>query len=148
SVVFASYALFNDADYAVEVSYRCSGPGQLTLAVWKNGTLQHHSDLPTARPDWTTQRVPVQPSGQEVQPCQETAEPNALSAAPQMDAKHWPGEGSLRIITVHLLDALEQPCTVFEVNSCFILRMEFQAVRADTYRLLPVAVIYRVDGTN
>ena len=60
----------------------------------------------------------------------------------------WPGEGSLRIINVDLLDGAEQPCTVFEVNACFLLRMDFQALRSDTYRVLPVAVIYRVDGTN
>jgi hypothetical protein len=152
SVVFVFYALFNETDYALEVSYRCHEAGQLTLQVWKNGALQNCGDLPTHETAWTTQRLPVKRPAQEVQPVPATTALKAVSPqtaiSPQADLKHWPGEGSLRIIAVELLDSDEQPCTVFEVNACFILHMEFQAVRSDTYRLLPVAVIYRLDGTN
>ena len=145
-VVFVFYALFNEADYTIEASYRCHASGQLTLQVWKNGTLQNCRDLPTDRSDWTTQRLPVKRPAQAMPPTPEITGPEVVST--QTDVKHWPGEGSLRITTVALLDGDERPCTVFEVNACFILRVELQAVRSDTYRLLPVAVIYRLDGTN
>ena len=75
----------------------------------------------------------------------------ALSGNPptsRNNFSYWPGEGSIRIIDVSLLNGHGDECAVFPVSTELILQISFKTVHTDIYRFLPVAVFYRIDGIN
>lgn len=84
---------------------------------------------------------------------QEENEVNTVSAAKETttkSAKHlirkWPGEGSLVIEKVWLLNSHEQEQAVFSVGSELILKTRIQARRSGHYNFVPTATLFRLDG--
>lgn len=62
--------------------------------------------------------------------------------------RRWPGEGSLRIDDVVLLDPTGQERAVYKVGSPLTLRLHYRAKRAGEFPVIYAVVIYRMDGTS
>lgn len=60
--------------------------------------------------------------------------------------RRWPGEGSLMIEQVLLLDSMGKERNTFQVDSRMTVEAKFIARSSNTFRVIPVAVLFRIDG--
>ena len=157
SIAFNLYVLYEKAEYAVEVDYRCSGSGWLSMEVLKKGRLLSTRSLPTEGIDRRTERIALEhletenlagsPGARgETISRENDRKPTVQSHGGKPSKRRWPGEGSLTIEEVVLLDANGEEQTVFKVGTPMILRMTIVAQKSGKFRVIPVAVIYRLDG--
>jgi lipopolysaccharide transport system ATP-binding protein len=166
--VFYAYALFDDADYAFQVRYRCSTPARLTLTISRNGSLLcDQIELPTDYAGWREKcitlpssvakpKASLEVSGQVEMPLSalevadqvETplSEDSAVTQASNRPVIRWPSEGSLTIEKVLLLGADGQERAVFTVGSQLVLSMTVLAHRNGHFDLVSGATLYRLDG--
>jgi len=152
---FYAYALFDDADYAFQVRYRCNSLARFTITVSRNGSLVHNQvELPTDRASWSEWCIALPSSAAKPEAaCKvpDTAE-TAVSAdsgglqASNRPVVRWPSEGSLTIENVLLLGADGQEQTVFAVGSQLVLSMTVCAHRNGHFDLVSGATLYRLDG--
>jgi lipopolysaccharide transport system ATP-binding protein len=157
AIAFNSYALMDDADYAIEVDYRCTSSRQLSFEVWKEGALFMQNDLPTNAPDWMTHHISVKHCKPQI-PVSLTGGQQVLSAESDrrqsqsqdytetVARRKWPGEGSLTIEEVLLLDNDGRTMTVFQVGTPMTLSLTLMAHESGKYKVIPVAVLFRIDG--
>jgi lipopolysaccharide transport system ATP-binding protein len=73
-------------------------------------------------------------------------EPDAGAPIGQKGVSRWPGEGSLAIERAELLDGDGQERALFEAGTALTLSMSFTARTSGAFTVLPVAVLYRLDG--
>jgi lipopolysaccharide transport system ATP-binding protein len=144
-VAFNILALNEDEEWELAVDYRLSDDATLDVELWLGENAVKLGSLPSAS-GWREQRFPLR-VGTELPRPQAGAEAGTL-AAEKSKLYRWPGEGSLQITRVALLDRAGQPAAVFEADSLLRLEIGFEAAASGTYRLLPAAVIYRIDGLN
>ncbi|MBE7555380.1 MAG: ATP-binding cassette domain-containing protein [Anaerolineales bacterium] len=144
--VFYAYALFDDANYAFQISYRCDSQTRLVLTISRNGSLLlSQVDLPTGELGWrkwciSLPKLPSENSGVE------SSEQNLPAQTYNRPVIRWPSEGSLTIEKVRLLGADGQEQAVFPVQSQLILSMTIVAHRNGHFDLVPGATLYRLDG--
>jgi lipopolysaccharide transport system ATP-binding protein len=160
TVAFNLYSLFEDAEYSVGIDYRCRGCSCLVMEVTKNGVCHSRSILPSGEEAWTMQvvalgrlvTVPSSKGGSDAQSqvsaSAKPQEPSEEGASPALSvvARRWPGEGSLMIKEVLLMAPTGGERAVFEVGTPMTLVMEFFAARTGRFDVVPVAVLYRIDG--
>lgn len=136
--VFNLWFYYPDGRYEVELVYRA--PEAASVAVGRSGRLDATIDLP-ATEEWSTVRLDL------VEPGEEAAwEERAEDERPAARVSRWPGEGSLTIEKVVLADRLGEEQAVFPAGSALRLDVQLRAQRSDTYRVVPVAALYRIDG--
>ena len=74
----------------------------------------------------------------------ETGDATALNS--KTTRRRWPGEGSLLIDDVVLLDANGQERAVYRVGSALRLRLHYRATKTGDFPVIFAVAIYRVDG--
>ena len=154
-VVFYSYALFDDANYAIRVRYRCNDQAKLFLTLSRNGALlQNQIDLPPEKFDWVERDFPLANlhSKNIESPTENGKDPVCLAqqeANLQTDSRavvHWPSEGTLTIEKVFLSGENGQEQAVFPVGKSLTLNMTILAHRSGHFDLVPGATLARLDG--
>ena len=153
SLAFNLLAMDESEEYRVELEYRCHGQGELSVAIHKNSDLRQTQTIPTSTPEWRKEQVMMSrgeretaPSGEESNQKVELLNGSSGKKPPQ-ERFRWPSEGTIKIMGLMITDGLEEQ-TVFEAGATLELRIRFQAVKDGRYPLLPVAVIFRMDGIN
>lgn len=163
SVLFNLYSFDNDSDYRIRAA--CRGVGTVQLELLRDGLVCAHSSWELA-PEWHTGETVFRPAlvavgapvtGADYETAAMTRrtngapgplsarEPETQAAAAERGPSHWPGEGSLRIADVVLLGPAGEQA-VYEVGSPMSLSIRAVATRTDLYPIIPVAVLYRLDG--
>jgi lipopolysaccharide transport system ATP-binding protein len=131
SAAFNLVTLFEDEPYVVEVRYRGRGDA-LTAELFHGDELRARQQLELPVPDWTV------------------AEISLPSVAPEPSERptvsRWPGEQSLIIDQVMLLNALGAEQAVVEVGERLTVDMHVVARASATFHVIPVVVLYRADG--
>lgn len=155
SVVFHLYALFAEARYEFEVTFRTSGRGKFLLELLSNGAIENLVELgDTSQRGWQTARYSLRPqAGVELSPAKadgvervDGASERSVASTAGLKLSRWPGQGSLLIDEVKLLDRNDLEKAVFEVGTPMTMRMSFVAQVAGQFPVIPVAVLFRRDG--
>ena len=60
--------------------------------------------------------------------------------------RRWPGEGSLLIDDVVLLDVDGEERAVYPVGSALTLRLNYHATKKGSFQVIHTVAIYRIDG--
>ena len=136
-MLFNLWFYYGESEYAVELTYRSDSA---VGAIVKRGAHAVATvELPPAT-DWETQRLVV---GQVLGDASAGRESRGVDG---VRVSRWPGEGSLRIADLRLLDAEGNDRAVFTAGSAMTIVVRFQARRAGTFNLVPAITIYRSDG--
>ena len=136
AVEFQLWFFFPTSEYALDLSYRA--PSGARVDVRRQGQSLGTFALPPSE-TWTTHRVGLPHSHAE-----QADEERPRSQRPGVS--RWPGEGSLRIDKVELLDDEETETALLHAGKPMRLRLHVTAERAGLFSAIPVAVIYRLDG--
>jgi lipopolysaccharide transport system ATP-binding protein len=126
SALFRLWFFYPDSEYTVDVTYRGSGEASV-----RRGTAQAGTAVLTDAATWRTERIRVRAAD-------DVRERPAIS--------RWPGEGSLVIRDVLLLDGDGNEQAVFPVGTSMRLLIRAQVRRPGRYDFVPAAVMYRADG--
>jgi lipopolysaccharide transport system ATP-binding protein len=129
--------------HAFELLYRAQTDA-VEVELVRDDSIVASTRLPATNGTWERARiaVPVHGSGA---PRADLSD-RSQSGAGQLRTRRWPGEGSLVIETVELLDDERRERAVFDVGTPLVLRLSFRAQRAGRFDVVPVAVLYRLDG--
>jgi lipopolysaccharide transport system ATP-binding protein len=126
---------------ALEIVYRGGESDGLDVEVVSNGDVVATQRLSRAGTPWESARIPLPESGNaraELAPTQGVAGASL--------PRRWPGEGSIVIESVELLDESGRERAVFDVGTPLVLRVVFRAQREGRFEVVPTAVLYRLDG--
>ena len=129
--------------HAFEVVYR-SRTAALEVDLLRDDSIVSSTPLPATNGTWEHVRIPLPTNGRgarQVDLAHETR-----SGAGQARTRRWPGEGSLVIEGVEVLDVQGRERAVFDAGASLVLRLAFRAQRAGRFDVIPVAVLYRLDG--
>jgi lipopolysaccharide transport system ATP-binding protein len=149
-------ALEENEDWELAVDYRLTDDASLGVELWLGEKAVTLGSLAPGS-GWREQRFPLRVGHELPRPSSESvAAPmrasgsaaKAVVSGERSKLYRWPGEGSFKITGVDLLDRLGRPAAVFEAESLLRLEIHFEVVTSGRYELLPVAVIYRLDGLN
>jgi lipopolysaccharide transport system ATP-binding protein len=136
-IVFNLWFYYGDSTYVVDITYRTNGSTGARAMVRRTASGEPVTiDLPAAQ-DWRTERIHVGPA---------STHERAPSRAAQSDVSRWPGEGSLKIADVRLVDSEDREQAVFNAGSHMRVLIDVAAERAGEYPLTAAATMYRVDG--
>lgn len=151
-MVFYSYLLFEDAKYSFIVRYRGSvEDGSLTLSVAKNErTVIENIDLPLEHSwmEWQCD-LPLLVSQNTAAALDGAVLQGERKTGKRTDERwmsRWPGEGSLLITDAILTGHDQREKTVFAPGDELKLLFKATAQKAGLFDIIPVAVIYRLDG--
>jgi lipopolysaccharide transport system ATP-binding protein len=123
------------AGHAFEVVYRSGQTDALEVELVSAGGVVASLPLPASEGSWERVRIPLPENGGRVR-----------HSSIQGRTRRWPGEGSLMIDRVEVLDGSGHERAVFDVGTPLVLRIVFSARRAGRFEVIPVAVLYRLDG--
>jgi len=129
--------------HAFEVVYR-SQTDALEVDLLRDDSVVVSQRLPATNATWERVRIPLPANGGS--PRRVDFADRAQAGAGQTRTRRWPGEGSLVIEGVEVLDAEGRERAVFDVGTPLVLRLAFRAQRAGRFDVIPVAVLYRLDG--
>ncbi len=144
-VQFFLWTLDAATRYEVEIRYRTTTTANPVVELLRDGEPFARQDLAPSD-DWTTATVSF---GGETSASADDSESDGsgdATAEPARAVSEWPGDDTLRIETVTLIDADGTPRASFEAGKPMALRMKVRASRSGRFPALPVAVIYRLDG--
>ena len=131
--------------YSCELTYRFKGQGSFSLELIRDGSPCGQSIVSDASSnDWRTVNVGVWHF--ENKSCAMTHAPDAKKSSQDPHLSRWPGEGSLSIRTVTLLNEHGNEQAIYHPDSTMALKLTFVANRAGSFTIVPVAVLYRLDG--
>jgi lipopolysaccharide transport system ATP-binding protein len=125
--------------HAFEVVYRSRQPDALEVELVREGGVVASRTLPATSGSWERVRIPLPEISGDLGA-------DGHDRARQGRTRRWPGEGSLMIDTVEVLDGGGRERAVFDVGTPLVLRIAFSARRAGSFDVIPVAVPYRLDG--
>lgn len=135
--VFNLWFYYGDSTYAIDVTYRTNGAAGARAVVRRTASGEPVTvDLPATN-EWRTERIHVGRAS--------TGEPEPTHTA-QPDVSRWPGEGSLRIANVRLVDMQDREQAVFSAASSMRVLIDVIAERGGDYPLTAAATMYRADG--
>jgi lipopolysaccharide transport system ATP-binding protein len=161
--IFYLYALFQNAEYALQMEYRGSGSGQFSLEFWKDGNLQAKNELPADAGNWSLQTVPLEflntIAPQEANIVVDgTEDAQALQdgvrlsyPAPENNSggriqRRWPSSEAILIEKVRITDSEGKERAVFSVNDTLNLSIAIKAQRKGHFAIVLATPIYRLDG--
>ena len=133
---FHLWFFYPSSKYAVEIGYR--SPGETVEVVVRRAGAEAEVVVLPAAADWTTQLVPVHDGEAGDTPMEPGGQPPTVS--------RWPGEGSLMIEEVVLLDGEGNEQAVFQPGSPMTLHVRVRAGRNGSFPVTPAATMYRADG--
>lgn len=142
--IFYLYSFVERVDYVAHVTLRAS-PGPVRIQATSDGVEVGSFEIDATR-EWNTVSIDLQVPRQEA--AEPTAEPKT-QAAPASDhatVRRWPGEGSISIQSVELVDDSGSARAVFRAGQPMSLWMTVRGERAGDYPIVPTAAIYRLDG--
>lgn len=131
-----SHVNFNEA-ISCEVTYRADEASQVEC--WRQGVLIVANTLPPSSM-WTTQKFNLESLFSS--PLSESDSKNAET----QKVRRWNNEGSLTIKNVTLLDGTNNKKAVFTVGEQLLLDFEAHANQDGRFEVIPVVVLYRLDG--
>jgi lipopolysaccharide transport system ATP-binding protein len=136
-VLFDLWFYYLESQYAVTVSYRnAGGPAQLLVRRTASGA-PLTVDLPEA-PTWHTEVVELRRGARDESPrTQQSRRP---------EVSRWPGEGSLRIHDVVLIDTAGREQAVFEADTHMRAHIDVVAAKDGSYPVTAAMTMYRADG--
>jgi lipopolysaccharide transport system ATP-binding protein len=165
---FNLYGIFEEARYALDVTYRLEGAGTLVAELLHEGHVKASLDLAPTGDAWATARLEV--AGRRLKPAHVGAElvgghESVAAEAARTDTvkafhaaeeagrngggaglSRWPGEGSVVIKDVRLVDETGQQRAVFDRASSLTVAVTVEAVEAGEYPLTAGISVYRIDG--
>lgn len=138
---FQLWFFYPMSEYAVDVAYR-SPDGPARAEVRLPGAPPVSFNLP-ASGGWTTCRLDLPRSAQRAE-----ADQAGRDSTPRQPpgVSRWPGEGSLSIDKVRLVDGDGNDCALFGPDTVMSLRVRVRAHREGSFALIPAATLYRADG--
>jgi len=158
------WAFEDDKPYRAEVVSRSSADASLIVEVVRNGELLTSSNVQT-RDDWTKGQIGVLAKVQSAASATETepvSDRNADGLAPLPPApdqaiaasgvpeianlSRWPGERTLVIDAVHLVDGTRNEQTVFNVGETMRIIVDVRAQESGVFPLTMASLIFRLDG--
>ena len=142
SVRFDVEGLSLGSEHAFEVVYRSQSTDALEVDLVRDGGVVATRRLSATDGSWERVRIPVPANGA----ARYDLVDRALGSTQESKIRRWPGEGSLMIDAVELLDDGGRERAVFDVGTPLVLRVVFSAQRADDFDVVPVSVLYRLDG--
>ncbi len=144
---FYAYVLYDDAEYALRVRYRCEEPAGLWLTISRGGSLLGQpADLPTGRQgliEWTVSLPGLR--GTHASSANDGGG-NMWKVDGGRQVVRWPGEGSVVIERAVLFGTDDREQAVFPVGEPLVLMMMLVARRGGKYNLVPAATLFRLDG--
>lgn len=158
-LAFNLFTLYPGVRYSVELDYRLSGP-ESTLEVSHAGVVVNRFHLAKTNGEFQCARFALANAGSPMvggstEPVRTTSILDMVETPadplPQTERRaqtRWPGEGSLLIESVELLGEDGRDRAVYEWSSRMTMRVMVRAIRAGTYQVIPVAVLYRADGVK
>jgi lipopolysaccharide transport system ATP-binding protein len=146
----ATLGLFSPAPnrrYEALLKYRSAGASGATLAIWRGAEFMAEAELPVApRSEWQEQRIPIEAS-MHVGAGTAVRHPAELhQARSERRVSHWPGERSIMIDDALTQGADGRERSIFEPGEELSLRIRVKAHRPGPFTVIPVAVLYRLDG--
>lgn len=133
--------------YRCRVTYKAHGTGLVSLIIFWKGVIRGRYDLPLHESSWGVHELALPVLEMSDSSAKETfAAQDSLVQSDGRSISRWPGDGQLRIESVHLLNEEEKEQAVFVVESRMVVRLNFTARGAGTYDIIPVAVLFRLDG--
>ena len=134
---FELWFYYSESRYTIAVTYRSkSGVPQIVARRAGSGE-PTTTDLPETE-TWRTEIVELRADDPGVD--------RARPAASKQRVSRWPGEGSLEITDVLLLDARGREQAVFEAHSEMRLVIDVVAMKEGDYPVTATATMYRADG--
>jgi lipopolysaccharide transport system ATP-binding protein len=129
-------------DHALELVYRSRQTGALEVQLVRGGGVVASKQLPASDGSWERVRIPLPVNG--------ATDPGLVEwsrgGPGQAETRRWPGEGSLMIDAVEVLDGSGRERAIFDVETPLVLRIVFSARCAGRFELIPAAVLFRLDG--
>jgi lipopolysaccharide transport system ATP-binding protein len=137
-------ALVLGAGHAFEVVYRSGQMDALEVELVSDDGVVASRRLPASSGSWERVRIslPTNGGGAGYAHLVERAQ----GGPARSKARRWPGEGSIMIDSIELLDGGGHERAVFDVGTPLVLRIVFSARRTDRFDVVPTAVLYRLDG--
>lgn len=140
-MVFYLYGFFDDHAYTADVTYRCRNAERVKVAVWKDGELLFHHELPSDEKGWATRSIEIASPRQ--------AEPPSSSgsgAEAKRTARRWPSKGTLLIRQVQICGPNDQEQAVFTPGQLLRIRVAVEALQRSEIPVLPAITLFRLDG--
>jgi lipopolysaccharide transport system ATP-binding protein len=159
TVVFYSYALYENAVYTFKIRYRCCNSlSKLSLNVSRNNvTFCDHLELPTDDSNWrewiSAGFLLDHKTGEHLEDTRELPRSNGeqtrqLATKQQAHGaiSHWPGEGSIVIENVQIgsSDILDR--VIFAPGDLLRITITAKATETGGYEVIPNVVFYTRDG--
>ena len=158
SVVFNLFSVFEEAEYEVGLVYRGGGTNGVRLELLHDGMPKAAADLPASL-EWRSESVAVAGGvlvpyhvGAELVGPQRPLLPEGFAGATGGDGgarreqRRWPGERTLVIDEVRILDWEENERTVFERGSNVVIEARLRAAESGSFPLVVGISLYRLDG--
>ncbi len=147
SAIFGLFALSSGRRYGARLRYRAVRATGATVAIWRDGELVAEAELPVqSSAAWRETLVPIEAS-MHVGAGSPTSQPADLHQDPaERRVSRWPGERSIIIDDVVMEGVDGRERAIFERGEALSLRLRVKARRPGPFTLIPVAVLYRLDG--
>jgi ABC-type polysaccharide/polyol phosphate transport system ATPase subunit len=134
ALLFNLWFYYTESAYTVAVTYRSETPVHVTVR--RGAHVIATDELPPCD-DWREHRVPLDTS---------VGDTGDDDEAPHTAISRWPGEGSLMIHDVLLVDVDGTERALFHAHSPMSMAIHVRARHQGSYPVTPVAVMYRADG--
>jgi lipopolysaccharide transport system ATP-binding protein len=144
TVALNLYSLDDASRYAIGVCYAAEG-GAITASIQLNGRLNRRAELADTLGLWHYEPIPLEAASRPAAAA--FGEPGGAERTTSAVSKsRWQGEGGLRITHVRLTEAGGIERAVFSPGETLRLEISFEATRSGGFEVIPVAVLYRLDG--
>jgi lipopolysaccharide transport system ATP-binding protein len=157
AIVFYSYALYDNAEYAFKIRYRCfDSLSKLSLNVRRNKvTFCDHLEIPIGTPHWAEwTSAGFRLDEKKAESVETDPASHASGASPHPSSvkqvhgtiSHWPGEGSILIDHVQIgsFDVIEK--VIFAPGESLRITITGRATETGNYDVIPNVVLYTRDG--
>ena len=137
---FQTEGLLLDSRHSFELVYRGGKTESIDVEIVKDGQVVTSQRLSAGNGGWEQARIRLP---EERAASALVAQTGAMAAS---RVRRWPGEGSLMIDAVELLDESGEERAVFDVGTSLTLRIVFSARQSGSFDVTPTAVLYRLDA--
>ncbi|MFO0773148.1 MAG: ABC transporter ATP-binding protein [Nitrospiraceae bacterium] len=151
-VICRVFHLYVEERYRCRIRYRIHGDGHAVVTVKHKGVAHGQSALSGPSKDWSVLEFELEPFQQQggaveaALPGPGTSPVSHGLSGTACKVSRWPGEGSLAIAAVRLVNAQGGEQAVFQADAVMRVRLSFIAKGTAVYPIIPVAVLFRLDG--
>jgi lipopolysaccharide transport system ATP-binding protein len=154
--LFYIYYLFDESNYEFRIRLRCINPSQMSAVISRNGNpIKESHALKIAGRNWTCWTIKLDDLTNKNRESLDNESP--IDKHPDFGREKtthfngpriakWSGEGSLVIEKVIIIGPDGNEQSIFEAGSSLTLSITFSAQSTGTYEIIPVAVLFTIDG--